>query len=73
MFYGLSIMEEEYFANKVNKFIAMAPCIYYNQAAFYEDASYDEIVDNHETYEANSIEYLNTVEGYDMEFEKKSI
>ena len=28
MFYGLAEFEEEYFAQTVNKFIALAPCIY---------------------------------------------
>ena len=29
MFYGLAEMEEEYFADRIHKFIALAPCIYY--------------------------------------------
>ena len=28
MFYGLAKFGEEYFGNKVNKFIALSPCIY---------------------------------------------
>lgn len=27
MFYGLATLEEEYFASRVNRFIALAPCV----------------------------------------------
>lgn len=29
MFYGLAEMEDDYFGSKVNKVIALAPCVYY--------------------------------------------
>ena len=29
MFYGLAEMENDYYAEKVDKFIALAPCVYY--------------------------------------------
>ena len=45
MFIGLSMMEEEYFAGKVSKFIAIAPCIYTAEMKFYGNTfSYDGVV-----------------------------
>ena len=44
MFIGLALNEDTYFANKVSKFIAIAPCIYTSEIKFfgntfnYEDA-----------------------------------
>ena len=44
MFIGLALNEDSYFANKVSKFIAIAPCIYTSEIKFfgntlnYEDA-----------------------------------
>ena len=29
MFYGLAEMEEDYYAERVDKFIALGPCVYY--------------------------------------------
>ena len=29
MFYGLAEMEEDFYAEKIDKFIALGPCIYY--------------------------------------------
>ena len=42
MFIGLSMMEEEYFAGKVSKFIAISPCIYTREMKFYgKTVTYD--------------------------------
>ena len=40
MFWGLSYMEKEYFADRLEKFIALAPCVYFNRPPY----TYDEVV-----------------------------
>ena len=47
MFYGLAELEDDYFADTVNKFIALAPCIYEE----YEDLSAQELVTDWEESE----------------------
>ena len=46
MFYGLTEMEEDYYAGKVNKFIALGPCIYYKS----KYSSYEELLESWQTY-----------------------
>ena len=45
MFIGLALNEESYFASRVSKFIAIAPCIYTNEVKFFgQTESYDDAV-----------------------------
>ena len=44
MFLGLAAMEEEYFADRVSKVIAQAPCMYLEPAAVGFPSAYDEVI-----------------------------
>lgn len=44
MFYGLTHIEETYYSRSMNKFIALAPCIYF------EPTTYDQYVDGYGEY-----------------------
>ena len=36
MFYGLTQLEDDYFGQFMNKFIALSPCVYYQNTQYYE-------------------------------------
>ena len=44
MFWGLSHMEKEYFADRIERFIALSPCIYFN-TDYKPPGTYEAVVD----------------------------
>ena len=44
MFLGLAALEEEYFADRVSKVVAMAPCMYIQPEALGEPTIYEEVI-----------------------------
>ena len=53
MFYGLAQREEDFYADNMNKFIALAPCIYF------ESTDYDQYVNGYGEYRKLGINVIN--------------